>query len=293
MTTKKSKVANRRRIPDAEVETLKRSGRRCCICFGLYGDLEIKRGQIAHLDRNPMDSSVDNLMFLCLEHHDQYDTRTSQSKGWTAKEAKYYRTLLYEAIEDLRGAKEKAGRNDTEQCVLPIISPIWSTSLFRTRSVVKSDTQRMLDETTTGLLDPGGVLLAFDVTNPNQLDMRIVGFCLDMLEYTNVDFVDIWKWSQGGGATYHEFSCTVEPKIGSYRCAQLTEGFDYVKLSCGELDAFRIKVKTGVQGVYRLRLRMQYSIGGRIDGVAIDDDVKVIGFIGRDVCDALYLKKAD
>lgn len=71
------------------------SRRRCCICFGLKRDEEPTRGQIAHLDRNPSNNDSDNLAFLCLEHHDEYDGRTSQSKGFTKTEVKAYRKELY------------------------------------------------------------------------------------------------------------------------------------------------------------------------------------------------------
>jgi hypothetical protein len=59
----------------------------------------IKRGQIAHLDRNAANPSFDNLVFLCLEHHDQFDSRTSQSKGLTPDEVRQYRQELATAIE--------------------------------------------------------------------------------------------------------------------------------------------------------------------------------------------------
>jgi len=90
----------RRRIP-AEIEesVLVLSRRRCCLCFGLNRDLAIKQGQIAHLDGRPDNNDLDNLAFMCLEHHDQYDTRTSQSKGLTAREAKRFRKDLHEVIE--------------------------------------------------------------------------------------------------------------------------------------------------------------------------------------------------
>ena len=65
-----------------------RRGRRCCICYGLNHDLSIKQGQLAHVNRDPSDSSADNLAFTCLVHHDWFDTRTSQSKGATIEEAK-------------------------------------------------------------------------------------------------------------------------------------------------------------------------------------------------------------
>ncbi|HEY3217360.1 MAG TPA: hypothetical protein VGK93_12800 [Candidatus Eisenbacteria bacterium] len=38
-------------------------------------------------------------MFLCLEHHDQFDSRTSQSKGLTAGEIRRFQEELVSAIE--------------------------------------------------------------------------------------------------------------------------------------------------------------------------------------------------
>lgn len=76
-----------------------RSRRRCCLCFGLNRDMAEKRGQIAHLDRDPSNDSLDNLAYLCFDHHDQYDSHTSQGKGLTMGEVKQYRQRLYEALE--------------------------------------------------------------------------------------------------------------------------------------------------------------------------------------------------
>ncbi len=79
---------------DIEADVLFESKRRCCICFGLYRDLDVKAGQIAHLDKDNSNNKYDNLAFLCLPHHDQYDSRTSQSKNFTIKEVKKYRNEL-------------------------------------------------------------------------------------------------------------------------------------------------------------------------------------------------------
>ncbi|HMJ70347.1 MAG TPA: hypothetical protein VK508_15690 [Cyclobacteriaceae bacterium] len=76
--------------------------RRCCICFGLEGNLDEKRGQIAHLDHSPNNNDPDNLAFLCLEHHDQYDSGTSQSKGLTKEEVKAYKEELIDHFDQQR-----------------------------------------------------------------------------------------------------------------------------------------------------------------------------------------------
>lgn len=86
---------NRPRLAkDLEASVLLQSRRRCCICYGLRRDAGVKRGQIAHLDRSRENNRPDNLVFLCLEHHDEYDSRTSQSKNLTATEVKVFRAEL-------------------------------------------------------------------------------------------------------------------------------------------------------------------------------------------------------
>ena len=77
--------------------------RRCALCFGLNGDAGIKTGQIAHIDKNSNNDSEDNLLFLCLFHHDRYDSITSQSKNFTRSELLYYRDALYDYLVSIDG----------------------------------------------------------------------------------------------------------------------------------------------------------------------------------------------
>lgn len=93
MTKRKKIHAN----VQAQVVLLSR--RRCALCFGLYADAEVKRGQIAHVDRDATNDADANLAFLCLPHHDEYDARPSQSKGFTPEELLRYRSALYAFIE--------------------------------------------------------------------------------------------------------------------------------------------------------------------------------------------------
>jgi len=85
---------------DNQKEVFLLSRRRCCICFGLDGDLGVKQGQIAHLDQDNTNYDLDNLAFLCLPHHDQYDGKTSQSKGLQKSEVKQFRKELYGKIAE-------------------------------------------------------------------------------------------------------------------------------------------------------------------------------------------------
>jgi len=73
--------------------------RRCCLCFGLDGDFSEKKGQVAHIDRNPANHNEHNLVYLCLLHHDNFDSSTSQSKGIIKEEVLFYRNKLLETVK--------------------------------------------------------------------------------------------------------------------------------------------------------------------------------------------------
>jgi hypothetical protein len=74
------------------------SARRCALCFGFDGDLQRKKGQIAHIDQNSSNADAGNLVYICLEHHDEYDSKTSQVKGITEVELQSYKARLTAAI---------------------------------------------------------------------------------------------------------------------------------------------------------------------------------------------------
>lgn len=72
--------------PKIQAEVLHSSRRRCPLCFSYDFDDGVKHGQIAHIDQNSANNARENLVFLCLKHHDEYDSSTSQSKGITKEE---------------------------------------------------------------------------------------------------------------------------------------------------------------------------------------------------------------
>jgi hypothetical protein len=78
-----------------ESDVLLASRRRCCVCVFLLDREDVRKGQLAHLNGDSSRSSFDNLVWLCLEHHDEFDSRPSQSKGLTTREVRQYRESLY------------------------------------------------------------------------------------------------------------------------------------------------------------------------------------------------------
>ena len=84
---------------EIQSNVLFKSRRRCCLCFWLKGEDEVKKGQLAHLDGNNENPNEDNLVFLCLEHHDEYDSTPRLSKGLRQREVKKWRDELYKEME--------------------------------------------------------------------------------------------------------------------------------------------------------------------------------------------------
>jgi hypothetical protein len=245
-----------------EQEVLERSGRRCCLCYGLYGSLEVKHGQIAHLDGNRDNNNVRNLAFLCFEHHDEFDSTPSQSKGWTIKEAKRYRTMLYETIEGLRSSAKQSVTKTTGEYALPIWGRIAAGNDIRMilDAIDKNTGQQYYSVRACSLLYGGS--LVFDITNPNEMDMRIIEIYVDVIRFIPIDIVGVWEGDKGGGMMFREYGCDIESDIRRYRCFQISEGFDYIRLSPGEMESFRVYVVAEQEGIYQMRLAIKYSIGG-------------------------------
>ena len=96
---------------EAETAVLLLSRRRCAFCFGLDNDVTRKEGQLAHINRKRNDNRQENLAFVCLPHHDEYDTKRSQSKGLTPGELRRYVTRLYAYFDSQ--AMKKAETSDS------------------------------------------------------------------------------------------------------------------------------------------------------------------------------------
>ncbi|MGC2236176.1 MAG: hypothetical protein WA584_08445 [Pyrinomonadaceae bacterium] len=94
MTSKRARISK-----SIEMQVLVASMRRCCLCYFLKRRKNEQKGQLAHLNHNRSNSDFSNLVYLCLNHHDDYDSRTSQSKGYTVKEVEEYRRRLYEELD--------------------------------------------------------------------------------------------------------------------------------------------------------------------------------------------------
>lgn len=99
-----------------KIEVATKCRRKCALCFALQGDTDIKKGQIAHIDRDSANASKENAAFLCVTHHDEYDSISRQTIRITPDELKEYQQSLYKYLESgtmLEVGKRTRKRNTT------------------------------------------------------------------------------------------------------------------------------------------------------------------------------------
>jgi hypothetical protein len=113
----------RKKLPESvEAQILTECRRRCCLCQYLDNKTTpVVQGQIAHIDHDRSNNKPDNLAYLCMLHHDTYDSTTSQSKGITAAEVIHAKNSL---IDYLRS--DIASTNDVISLTLTLDASIQS-----------------------------------------------------------------------------------------------------------------------------------------------------------------------
>ena len=88
---------------------------------------EVRRGQIAHINQDRSDNALENLAYLCFEHHDEFDSKTSQSKALTSGEVRHFRARLHQHFVEVDTAFAPTAEPDTapdETAELPDLPPI-------------------------------------------------------------------------------------------------------------------------------------------------------------------------
>jgi hypothetical protein len=209
-------MKTRTTIPqDVVAEVLTSSRRRCCVCFALRSDDGEKRGQIAHLDHDRSNSTKENLAFLCLEHHDQYDSRTSQSKGMTLVEVKRYRTLLQERLK----------------------SPFTASYSVPQDSLLLTPARIHLVRSKTEALDyaPRTAQVRFTVTNLREDLLKLVSLRVKILSRTERRRFRL----PGPGAPHSEYALSAD--ISTKDVVELLETVEHqFILKPGESDAFSL-----------------------------------------------------
>lgn len=120
------------------------------------------------------------------------------------------------------------------------------------------------------------ITLDVDLTNPNKSDMRIAAVYIDVLDYIPMRVVTTEPVAAGG--EIRAFFCNVRNTTGSYRAEPAKSGFDYIKLSSGELERISLNVNTPDSDIYSLALTVDFSIGSTSRRATPQRVPRLVGF---------------
>lgn len=159
----------------------------------------------------------------------------------------------------------------------PKISSVESHCGYGVSAVSREDQPRVF--WVNGSSPSDGAELLFDITNPNEMELRIDEININVVEYQPVYFLDVMPYA--GIGTTRRYSCTIAASAGSYKCKQTSSDYDYIKLSFGELEHFGINVHVQTDGIYTMCVNIRYSLAGQMKDVT--SDAVSIGFFSRTV----------
>jgi small subunit ribosomal protein S1 len=150
-----------------ETSVLVKSRRRCCLCFFWDEDRSQKDGQLAHVDHDPSNCAEENLAYLCLKHHNQYDSRQIQGKNISQQEIKHARSELYRLMGEPSGQRF---------CVTLVLDRDFATYTDDDQAELVSLITRVLGK--NGNVEvkqrsPGSVLLTFTLSGEETV--RLMG----------------------------------------------------------------------------------------------------------------------
>jgi tetratricopeptide (TPR) repeat protein len=123
-------------------------------------------------------------------------------------------------------------------------------------------------------LDSKGVTISFDISNPNDLDMRISNIYINVSDYSNINNTNVIE--NFGVKRSRGYLCNIKPIIGSYECMKKSKDYDFIDLAPGELEHIVIDINTYVPGIYHIKIDLDYAIGSETG--KITEGYELIGF---------------
>jgi hypothetical protein len=120
------------------------------------------------------------------------------------------------------------------------------------------------------------IILSFDITNPNANNLRISGVYVEVLEFIPVLKLETTPVAAAG--EIRRFFCNVRSSKGSYKAELVSQAYDYVKLSKGEMERVGIHVNSPDRGIYSLALTVEYAIGSSTVRASVGRVPRLVGF---------------
>lgn len=171
--------------PTDEATLLMACRRRCCLCAHYQSDFSRKRGQIAHIDKDRTNAAKSNLAFLCFDCHDEFDSKSSQSKNFTQKEVRLCKEKL-----------ESHYANDKKLKVTVSISLDLTPEEFdRRHGEIQETLSKAVGQEVAAMnlrFESDSVDLTLDDDDTQHLVQATTDGSLGKFKIRNLEIVDVW-----------------------------------------------------------------------------------------------------
>jgi hypothetical protein len=113
----------------------------------------------------------------------------------------------------------------------------------------------------------GGLILIFDVSNPNRMHMRLGDMYVKVIKYDHTCNSKIIE-NFGIKETRGSF-CNIDPEVGLYKCNQTLSDDEFIDLAPGELEHFSVNLKATRPGIYKIGIILDYAIGSETNRIIV------------------------
>lgn len=120
------------------------------------------------------------------------------------------------------------------------------------------------------------VILEFDVTNPNAMELRLTKLEIEVTQFFEGSNMSSDPVASAGDT--RRYFCNLQSKPGLYACKPLSADFDFIKVAKGELEHFGVNVNTRTRGIYQLAVWVEYAVGTEKQRTKVGDVPRRVGF---------------
>lgn len=127
--------------------------------------------------------------------------------------------------------------------------------------------------------DYGSLTLSFDISNPNNMHMRICNIYIEVIEYIplmNPKIMEYFCIKKTRG-----YFCNVKPNKGRYECIPAIGNDEFIDIAPGELEHLAINTSSNTSGAYRIQMNLEYAVGSETRNIIVGDVPGLIGFFNR------------
>lgn len=177
-----SNAKKRIKIPnEIDIQLLYRCANKCCICRS-------KATQIHHIDENPSNNNLDNLVYLCSRCHDEAHTYHSLSKNLTPEKLHKLKIKWGKEVE-IESSKSMIPTYTLPTCALWCYFNFEKLIQFYKSSNIKFDKHQLLYLSSNNITDNNG----FPHWKDDNLSLETI---YDRMDYaSSLKFYDMYKKS--------------------------------------------------------------------------------------------------